>query len=60
MAIKCTTDVQLGLEKFENPALAKNYANFFDTIEPTVATTYGTVRWSNRTRRITTKIARNW
>ena len=33
---------KLGLEKFENPALARNYANFFDTIEPTVAATYGT------------------
>ena len=33
---------KLGLEKFENPALARNYANFFDTIEPTVAGTYGT------------------
>ena len=33
---------KLGLEKFENPALARNYANFFDTIEPTVAASYGT------------------
>ena len=33
---------KLGLEKFENPALARNYANYFDTIEPTVAETYGT------------------
>ncbi len=33
---------KLGLEKFENPALARNYANYFDTIEPTVAGTYGT------------------
>ena len=33
---------KLGLEKFENPALARNYANYFDTIEPTVAAQYGT------------------
>ena len=33
---------KLGLEKFENPALARNYANFFDTIEPTVQAQYGT------------------
>jgi len=33
---------KLGLEKFENPALARNYANYFDTIEPTVQTQYGT------------------
>jgi hypothetical protein len=33
---------KLGLEKFENPALARNYANFFDTIEPTVKAQYGT------------------
>ena len=33
---------KLGLEKFENPALARNYANFFDTIEPTVAAQFGT------------------
>jgi hypothetical protein len=32
---------KLGLEKFENPALARNYANYFDTIEPTVQTQYG-------------------
>ena len=33
---------KLGLEKFENPALARNYANYFDTIEPTVAAQFGT------------------
>jgi len=33
---------KLGLEKFENPALARNYANYFDTIEPTVQAQYGT------------------
>ena len=32
---------KLGLEKFENPALARNYANYFDTIEPTVQSQYG-------------------
>lgn len=32
---------KLGLDKFENPALARNYANFYDTIEPTVEGTYG-------------------
>ena len=32
---------KLGLEKFENPALARNYANYFDTIEPTVAAQFG-------------------
>ena len=33
---------KLGLEKFENPALAKNFAEFYTTIQPTVGTTYGT------------------
>ena len=33
---------KLGLDKFENPALAKNFAEFYSTIEPTVSTTYGT------------------
>ena len=33
---------KLGLEKFENPALAKNFAEFYTTIQPTVSTTYGT------------------
>ena len=33
---------KLGLDKFENPALAKNFAEFYTTIQPTVATTYGT------------------
>ena len=33
---------KLGLEKFENPALAKNFAVFYTTIQPTVGTTYGT------------------
>jgi hypothetical protein len=32
---------KLGLDKFENPALARNYANFYNTIEPTVEGTYG-------------------
>ena len=33
---------KLGLEKFENPTLAKNFAEFYTTIQPTVGTTYGT------------------
>ena len=33
---------KLGLEKFENPALAKNFAEFYTTIQPTVGITYGT------------------
>ena len=33
---------KLGLDKFENPALAKNFAEFYNTIEPTVAVQYGT------------------
>ena len=33
---------KLGLDKFENPALAKNFAEYYTTIQPTVATTYGT------------------
>ena len=33
---------KLGLEKFENPALAKNFAEFYTTIQPTIGTTYGT------------------
>ena len=33
---------KLGLENFENPALAKNFAEFYTTIQPTVGTTYGT------------------
>ena len=32
---------KLGLDKFENPALARNYANFYNTIEPTIEGTYG-------------------
>ena len=33
---------KLGLDKFENPALAKNFAEFYTTIQPTVGATYGT------------------
>ena len=33
---------KLGLDKFENPALAKNFAKFYTTIQPTVGGTYGT------------------
>jgi len=33
---------KLGLDKFENPALAKNFAEYYTRIQPTVATTYGT------------------
>jgi hypothetical protein len=33
---------KLGLEKFENPALAKNFAEYYTTIQPTVAAQFGT------------------
>jgi len=32
---------KLGLEKFENPALAKNFAEYYTTIQPTVAAQFG-------------------
>jgi len=32
---------KLGLDKFENPALAKNFARYYTTIEPTVESQFG-------------------